>query len=104
MPTYEGIMKGLQEAVDYTEGRLAARKNKMTIVFVGNYTPTEIRKIRMDLNLTQPTFAGLMGVSVKTVEAWESGMNTPSGSARRLMEIFQQDSTIPERMKFLCRS
>lgn len=30
-----------------------------------------------------------MGVSVKTVQAWESGRNKPNGSSARLLQILQ---------------
>ena len=32
-----------------------------------------------------------MGVSVKTVEAWEAGRNHPDGPACRLLELTQKD-------------
>lgn len=37
--------------------------------------------------MTQSVFASYMGVSVKTVEAWESGRTHPTGSVFRLLDI-----------------
>lgn len=51
----------------------------------------EIRKLRISLSLSLSTFAGVLNVSPKTVEAWESGTNTPSGSALRLMRIIEKN-------------
>jgi putative transcriptional regulator len=36
-------------------------------------------------------FAGSLGVSPKTVEAWENGRNKPEGTSRRLLEIVRDD-------------
>ncbi|MCW1885283.1 type II toxin-antitoxin system MqsA family antitoxin [Luteolibacter flavescens] len=48
---------------------------------------TEAAKIRHDLNLTQPDFAELLGVSVATVRKWERGTGQPSGAARTLLAV-----------------
>ena len=37
--------------------------------------------------MTQAVFASYMGVSKKTVEAWESGKTHPTGPACRLLNI-----------------
>ena len=47
--------------------------------------------------MTQRLFAEALGVSIKTVEAWESGINSPSGTASRLLELLSQDDTLFER-------
>jgi putative transcriptional regulator len=41
--------------------------------------------------LSQVMFAGSLGVSPKTVEAWENGRNKPEGASRRLLEIVRDD-------------
>lgn len=41
--------------------------------------------------MTQSVFAAYMGVSKKTVEAWEGGRTHPSGSAFRLLEMLASD-------------
>lgn len=34
-------------------------------------------------------FAQMLGVSKKTVEAWEAGTNVPNGSAMRLLQLLE---------------
>ena len=51
------------------------------------YNNDEIRKIRAKTGMTQAIFAAYMGVSKKTVEAWERGINKPTGPACRLLAI-----------------
>lgn len=36
-----------------------------------------------------------MGVSIKTVEAWEAGRNHPDGAACRLLYLTQKDPSFP---------
>jgi putative transcriptional regulator len=57
----------------------------------------EIKTLRQNLGMTQRTFAAVMGVSNKTVEAWEKGTNTPSGAARRMIGLLIADPAIPEK-------
>ncbi|WP_420912590.1 helix-turn-helix domain-containing protein [Leptospira santarosai] len=52
----------------------------------------EIRNIRTNLRLTQNTFAQALGVSAKTIEAWESGKNIPQGPAQRMLFILKNNS------------
>ena len=40
-------------------------------------------------------FAQYMGVSVKTVEAWEAGRNHPVGAACRLLAMTKNDPDFP---------
>jgi putative transcriptional regulator len=42
------------------------------------------------LNLSQAAFAGLMGVSLRTVLDWERGRRKPSGPAEALLRIAEQ--------------
>ena len=75
MNVYDGIMQGLQEAVDYNEGKIKARTKTISIEPVPDFEAKEIKDIRNGLGMTQVLFAGFMGVSIKTVEAWEAGRN-----------------------------
>ena len=103
MSVYEGIMQGLQEAVEYNEGKITARKSKLSIDPVRVLRGTEIKKIRRSLDMTQVLFADLMGVSLKTVEAWEGEKNIPNGPARRLLSMIEKDQNLPEKYGIVCR-
>lgn len=49
--------------------------------------PSDVKKIREHLNLSQSAFAALMGVSIKTLQEWEQGRRKPSGPASALLRI-----------------
>ncbi len=68
------------------------------------YDADKVKSLRLELKLAQAAFAGVCGVSVKTVEAWESGRNIPNGSTSRLLEILQKDPAIVIRTGILCVS
>ena len=51
----------------------------------------DIKAIRKKLGFTQAVFAAVIGVSTKTVEAWETGTNQPIGPARRMISLLQFD-------------
>jgi len=99
MNAYESIMQGLNEAVDYQQGKITARKTKLTIKPVTAFNTNDIKRIRKKTGLSQVMFAGSLGVSPKTVEAWENGRNKPEGASRRLLEIVRDDPGFLKRFE-----
>lgn len=97
----KSIMRGLDEAVQISDGKMKGRKHKMSISPVADYSNNEIRLLRNKLALTQLTFAKLLGVSEKTVEAWEKGTNKPNGPARRIIGMLKEDPQLPERLHLI---
>lgn len=99
---YESIVAGLTEAIEdaqCTEKKL--KRRIVTIVPVKEYTASEIQTIRKSTGLSQKLFAGYMGVSDKTVEAWESGKNRPSGAASRLLAMMEMNSELTKEFPFV---
>ncbi|MDR1388856.1 MAG: helix-turn-helix domain-containing protein [Treponema sp.] len=99
MSVYESIMEGLSEAVTYQQGKLTARKVKLTIKPVDVFNTRDIKQIRQRSGLSRVMFAGSLGVSPKTVEAWENGRNKPEGASRRLLEIVRDDPDFLRRFQ-----
>ena len=84
----DDIIKGLNEAVEYENGsKKNVRSRCIRIPELPQYRAEMVRDIRIRCGLTQRLFAELMGVSAKTIEAWESGKNTPQGPAQRFLSI-----------------
>jgi putative transcriptional regulator len=99
---FDKIMQGLKEMDAYQKGKLKARKRTLKIEPTRAYDAKKVKNLRKELlNLTQAAFAGVCGVSNKTVEAWESGKNMPSGSACRLFELIENDPEALERSGIL---
>ena len=51
----------------------------------------DVRRIREDLELSQPQFAALVHVSVKTLRNWEQGVRKPDGAAAALLTAIRND-------------
>lgn len=99
---YESIMAGLTEAVeDAKSSEKVLKRRIVTILPVKVYTSEDIKKIRRKTGMSQRVFAGYMGVSVKTVESWESGVNHPSGAASRILNMMEMDEQFVERYPFV---
>lgn len=84
---FDDLKQGLEEAIDYEKGNGKARVKTYTIMPIKEYSNKEIREIRIKAGMTQSVFASYMGVSKKTVEAWECGRTHPTGPAFRLLDI-----------------
>ncbi len=99
---YESIMTGLQEAVDDAKGKGKRLQRRMvTVIPVKEYCAEDVKRIRHSVGMSQRTFAKYMGVSDKTVEAWESGQNRPSGTASRLLHMMEMDENLVKKFPFV---
>lgn len=95
MSIYNDIKLGLNQAIEYEKKTIKARKATFNILPLEHFTASDIKDIRNLTGLTQILFAEYMGVSVKTVEAWESGRNHPDGAACRLLTITKHNPSFP---------
>jgi putative transcriptional regulator len=51
--------------------------------------PGPVKNIRENLALSQSAFAGLLGISVRTLQDWEQNRREPTGAALTLLLIAQ---------------
>ncbi|MEO6923029.1 MAG: helix-turn-helix domain-containing protein [Bryocella sp.] len=48
---------------------------------------SQATEARIKLRLSQADFAGMIGVSVRTLQDWEQGRREPSGAAKALLKV-----------------
>ena len=77
------ILEGIREIKAHKAGQRVLRTHKFK-------RPAPPQRIRAKLQLSQAAFAGLMGVSLRTVQDWEQGRRKPSGPAIALLRIAEQ--------------
>ena len=97
MSVFDQIKQGLEEAIAYEQGKVEVPTKTMSISSLPEYDAKKVKEIRAKTGMTQRFFAEFMGVSVKTVEAWESGRNKPAGSACRLLSFADKDPLFPQK-------
>ncbi len=96
MAVFDEIKMGLNEAIEYEKGNLKANTRTLSITPIEEFTANEIKDIRKNAGMTQMLFAKFLGVSLKTVEAWEAGRNHPNGTACRLLALTKRDPQFPK--------
>ncbi|MFV2081601.1 MAG: NadS family protein [bacterium] len=87
---FEDLIKSIRQAGKIKRGELRPSR-------VFEFKPVNIKKIRNDLNLSQPVFARMIGVSPKTLRNWEQGRRQPTGPARALLKVVQDYPEIVAR-------
>lgn len=99
---YDSIMSGLTEMIEDAKApeKILPRRT-VTIVPVKQYDAEQVKSIRKSTGLSQRLFASYLGVSVKTVEAWEAGTNHPSGSASRILTMMEMDDNLTQQFPFV---
>ncbi len=97
----QGLVKGLKEAVAYENKKLDLRATTLEIPDVPpKFNKAQVKEVRDQLNVSQPIFAKILGVSDDTVKAWERGANKPSGSSARLIQIAKEDPQTFKRIMY----
>jgi putative transcriptional regulator len=77
------ILDGLNEIRHFKQGKTRLKTTVLS-------EPSEPQVIRSKLNLSQSAFAGLLGVSMRTLQDWEQGRRNPQGPAIALLRIAEQ--------------
>lgn len=95
MDFFSDMMAGLEEALAYSKGKASAE----TFVRKRSLPTINVVSIRESLCMTQKSFAAVLGVSCRTVEAWESGKSNPTPTAKKLMHLIQEDHSLVEKLR-----
>ena len=78
-----------QETLDATRDIKAGRGKRVSVE-----PRSPVARARLKSGLTQEQFAGLLGVSKRTLEQWEQGRREPSGAAKTLLRVAEQHPEI----------
>nr|WP_299244924.1 helix-turn-helix domain-containing protein [uncultured Halomonas sp.] len=85
------ILDGLDEIKQFKKGNLTLRTHELS-------EPSPPQVIRLKLKMSQSAFAGLMGVSVRTLQDWEQGRREPQGPAMALLRIAEQHPEVFDQL------
>jgi putative transcriptional regulator len=77
---FADLVESLKEAVEISKGQAGPSRRFLV-------SQPEVKVIREKIGLTQSEFAGLMQVSIKTLQNWEQGRRSPTGPAAALLRI-----------------
>lgn len=81
---FEELLGSVREGGAILRGQKEA--SRRTVI-----TASGVRGIREKTSLSQSEFAGLIGVSVKTLQNWEQERRRPAGPAAALLRIIEHD-------------
>jgi putative transcriptional regulator len=71
-----------------------AKKVTIKIKEIPEYNEEKVLSLRRELEMTQTSFAFVLGVSPRTVESWEQGRTKPKKNSERLMSIIEEHPEI----------
>lgn len=83
------LIAGLEEALEHEKGAKKLRTSELELSEPARpWKKEQIAQLRKQrFGVSQPVFASLLSVTASTVRAWEQGQKSPSGAARRLLEV-----------------
>jgi len=78
---FEQLVKSIKDMKRHIAGK------RVRGIRVTRIETTDVLAIRKAANLSQPRFAKLIGVNLRTLQNWEQGRTKPTGPARALLKI-----------------
>ena len=95
---FESLVEALEQAIAFKNGDTSMGRIRHVetpaIDPVQEFSKEKIKELRQKINLPQKYFAALVGVTPRTVEAWEVGTRKPTGTAKRLFQLMDADPNI----------
>jgi putative transcriptional regulator len=90
-PLFERLKSSLEDIALYAKGEKSLVETQLMIPEPPrSYSAVDVVAVRSKLGLSQASLAGLMHVSIKTIQGWEQGLRTPSGVASRLLQMIEE--------------
>ena len=86
------ILAGIIEIQEYKKGKVALKTSELS-------EPSAPQVIRAKLKMSQSSFAGLLGVSMRTLQDWEQGRRAPQGPAVALLRIAEQHPEVFSQLR-----
>ena len=88
---FKKLQTGLEEVLAYKKGNLQLHSEIFEVIKPPKkYRPQDVKRIRTKWHHSQSSFAYALNISVKTIQAWESGLRKPSGIALRVLEAIER--------------
>ena len=72
-------------------GVVTKRNRSLSVTPVKKMSAEDVKALRKHLKLSYSVFSEVLGISNKTLEAWEAGTNSPTGPAVRLMNMMKSN-------------
>jgi putative transcriptional regulator len=84
---FQDLITAVQQAVEHHQGLRHDLRTTMLPMPPGAMDAGEIGRLRERIGLSQRVFAMALNVSIKTVQAWESGARVPDGGNLKLLRL-----------------
>ncbi|ALJ23566.1 MULTISPECIES: helix-turn-helix domain-containing protein [Lactobacillus] len=99
-------MLSIEESIKEYEAMFQGKPNEVevvtrTIPVRPEFSAETIKELRKNIGATQATLANLVGVSTRTVEAWESNRSEPNRSAQKLLTLLMQDKSFVDKLQLI---
>ena len=93
MSAYESIRQGLNEAIEFAQGKPGgARVHQVEVPEV------DVASVRASTGLSQAAFARSIGVAKGTLLNWEHGRRRPTGPAQVLLAMIAKRPALVREM------
>lgn len=87
---FDSLKEEREDIIAFQHGNKSRCRVYIRETVIPRFTAADVRRLRNRLNLSQPALAVAVGVSKRTVEAWEAGANEPSGAASHLLYLIDK--------------
>ncbi|MXS80729.1 DNA-binding transcriptional regulator YiaG, contains XRE-type HTH domain [Nitrosomonas eutropha] len=84
MSIFNELKASLQEAIDIKQGvKSPSRATRFEV--------TDVKALRLQLNISQQELATALGTSIDTIKSWENKRRNPTGLAAKVLATIQDN-------------
>jgi len=87
------IIEGMKEALAISKGELSSETYKIHIP-----ETIDVKAIRVNMGLSQSSFANRFGLSIFTLRNWEQGKRQPDPAARAYLKVIEKVPDVVTRI------
>ncbi len=81
--------KGLNNA-GLMDAETMRKLDALCLPVVNEYSPEQIKQLRIKNNASQTVFAAYFNASPSTIQKWENGQTTPKGPSLKLLNLVEK--------------
>ena len=95
------LTKALEESLQEVKNYKYGKAHPNTIERKRSLPNIDVASLRLKLNMTQREIAFILGVSIRTVESWESGRTNPTPTAKNLLFLINDNPLLINKLAMM---
>lgn len=86
---FDDLVASLNEMVEIEQGKKLPRPDQISV-----HRIPDVKRIRLSTQLKQAEFAQALGVSLASIQSWETRRRVPTGASQKLLFLLEKQPAL----------